>query len=959
MAKNLTRKGFALVSASSLVVAGFVAAPAFSAQSDTSFVSLTPKTGTEYTVLTGASQTFTMKANSASSITASGRDLKFSVTDADKKIDAYLLTTKAAADTSSTWSITKPDGTAGTGGVTIALQSALDAVVGDRIYITGLEKGTNAASSLNGFQTITAITNSAGSSTVTFSGVDGTADDSAAVVYKAADTRNATTGAYVVDTQDDGNTANEELVLVTGSAEDTTRTVTVRAWVDDNGNDVIDGTEYASPIRTVTFIEAEDVVLTATMDVPLIGASTITATVKTAPTLNGDQVLAADANAFAVGFTRQGIAGANYDPTASWDDDDKEYSFSIGSNATAVSALSQSGTAWNTLNTVVAGTYSATGYLKASTNKSATSYATVAAVVAADVKASVAATSNITPASSVTGASSAVVTVRKGTTTVDIVAKVYDADAVLVGAGIPVVATFSNITGTHKVNGTTAANTGTKTALTDANGSVTFSVVSTSAATSDRIDLKLTAQGVTGNSNDAEASFRVDWATATYEIFDLVDNGVAFGGSPVVDRSINKGGSYTFNFAVLDQWGQPIAAGHRLRMAATGRTVSTTFATLTNGRANYTISDGAITATAQAAIALDVTVEQADGTAELVTVDEFVSGENGAFAIDVLDETNVVNLNANASGNADDADAIANIDLVAQDLREKNIATPAPDQVVTLVGTVANSVTADVREGAVVTVSGDSAFLFQVGKRYAFGSLTFIADGSGAFEINVLSNKAVTDSVVTVTANGATKTRKVTFDAVGATTGTSLVIDAPASAAPGSTFKVTATLTDKWGNPVAVSTAGDVAVEYDGPGIVFGTLPNTTNAKGQLSFAVLLGANDKGSATITVKYDRNSDNDFTGTALPDLDIVVAKTVTVGASASGKVNVGSFNGKLVVYASGLNGARISWKVGGNWGSQVAASNYAIFNRPTPRAGVTVSVDIYVNGVKTLTKSVVTR
>ncbi len=78
-----------------------------------------------------------------------------------------------------------------------------------------------------------------------------------------------------------------------------------------------------------------------------------------------------------------------------------------------------------------------------------------------------------------------------------------------------------------------------------------------------------------------------------------------------------------------------------------------------------------------------------------------------------------------------------------------------------------------------------------------------------------------------------------------------------------------------------------------------------------------------------------------------------------APVTGKVNVGSFNGKLVVYASGLNGARISWKVGGNWGSAVADSNYDIFNRPTPRAGVTVSVEVFVNGVKQLTKSVVTR
>jgi hypothetical protein len=166
-------------------------------------------------------------------------------------------------------------------------------------------------------------------------------------------------------------------------------------------------------------------------------------------------------------------------------------------------------------------------------------------------------------------------------------------------------------------------------------------------------------------------------------------------------------------------------------------------------------------------------------------------------------------------------------------------------------------------------------------------------------------------------------------------------------------------LVDKFNNPVQVSTAGDVKVTYTGPGLIVGTLPNTTDKDGELTFAVLLGTNDKGTAVVTLSYDQNSDDDFVDAK----DIVTARTITVGTSAAaatgGKVNVGSFNGKLVVYAAGLNGARISWKVGGNWGSQVASSNYAIFNRPTPRAGVTVSVDIYVNGVKTLTKSVVTR
>lgn len=78
-----------------------------------------------------------------------------------------------------------------------------------------------------------------------------------------------------------------------------------------------------------------------------------------------------------------------------------------------------------------------------------------------------------------------------------------------------------------------------------------------------------------------------------------------------------------------------------------------------------------------------------------------------------------------------------------------------------------------------------------------------------------------------------------------------------------------------------------------------------------------------------------------------------------STGSARLNVGSFNGKIVIYAANALGKKVTWKVGGRWGSGIATSNYAIFNRLTPKAGATVSVEIYVNAVKILTKSVITR
>jgi len=965
MTKNMTRKSLALGAAAALVVTGFSAMPANAAGlADTSFVSLAPTTGTSYTTLAGSAYTFSLTANEASTVT--GGAFKFLVSDPSDVIEPGIVAASEAANyrtvavaDNSVIAITNGTGATDTVKITDSVLAAA-LVTGDLVYfpaVLAADDGNNGISATLAGTDIAFSVTVAGNDVSFTSNLDLaslTANDgvlAAQAIRVIREARDTVDNDFVVDTGTTSAGTSSVLVLKSDSA--VTRSVTVTAWVDSNGNDVIDSTEYASPVRTVTFKKSTEVALSTRIDSQTIGASAITASVTTVPELNGPQVLAVSTTALAIGFTRQASALVNYDADLSWDAVNNEFDGTIAPNAAAVTAYSVAGGNWSTgglSSTIIAGTYSATGYWVAFTTLSPTVYTTTAAAVTDDVKAAVAGSVDITPATSITSGSSSAVSVRTGQTTVVVAATIYNSLGVAVGAGIDATATFSSVTGTHKVNGTTAANSGTKVAYTDANGVATFTVVSTSAATADAVTMVIKGQNETTTAKMAK--FTLTWALAAYEMVDLNDNGIAHAGTMIVDRSMNKGGSTTLDIAVVDQWGQAIAAGHRLRIATTGRTVGTTFATLVDGRASVTIADGGITSTTNGAIAATVTVEQADGTAELVAVEEFAAGEHGAFSIDVLDETNVVTLTANGSGNADDADDMALIALAAQDLRLNNIATPAPGEVVTVVGTVTNSVTADVREGAVVTISGDSAFLFQVGTRYAFGSLTFIADGSGAFEVNVLSNKAVTDSVITVTSNGVSNTtaKKVSFTAAAATTGTSLVLTAPTSASPGSTFQVTATLTDKYGNAVAVSTTTDVLVEYTGPGIVFGTLPNTFNSKGQLKFAVLLGQNDSGAASISVSYDQGSDNDFTGTAVGDLDLVVVKAVTVGAVASAtKVNAGSFKGYVAVYAKGYKGSRLSAKVGKDWVIVPALASDFVRIVEFTGAGVDVAVRIYIDRV----------
>ena len=90
-----------------------------------------------------------------------------------------------------------------------------------------------------------------------------------------------------------------------------------------------------------------------------------------------------------------------------------------------------------------------------------------------------------------------------------------------------------------------------------------------------------------------------------------------------------------------------------------------------------------------------------------------------------------------------------------------------------------------------------------------------------------------------------------------------------------------------------------------------------------------------------------------------IEVLPGSAPVVVPESLGKVNVGSFNGKLVVYAANLEGSRISWKVGGRWGRAIANSDFARFDRPTPRRGVQVTVQIFVDGELQLTKVVRTR
>ena len=953
MSKNLTLKGAAFGALVALAVSAVAPASA-AGLADTSFVSLAPSSGTAYTVVAGAGKTFSLTTNEASSIAGTGRNVKFLVTDADKTIDVATTSTGLGADTfaAATSDQIERDA-AGLVTITDVGDSTADFAAGDRVHLVTDIVTTTGADVAAGFYTIVSATD-ATDSTFTFQtsvtgsanvAEDMVADDDIEFAHSAWDSSNS----FVVNSGVATSDTDETLVLTVGAT--TTRMATVTAWVDANGDGDIDSTEYVSPTRTVTFKKGSEITGAVTWTQPVLADTSLVAKVATTPELNGSQM---SANDISVEFTKQGSTatlaasatdtvgnGSGTAGSTAWNSTDKLWV------ATAYTINSSADTPWtgaaSTLDTVIAGTYSARPYIGSDAIAAAVS-ASVGSTQAADVKATITATADNTAAANEDGSAATAVVVRTGKS-VTVTAKVYDSAAALVGAGVPVTATLSSTTGTIKVNDTATS----KQVLTNASGEVSFVVSSTTAAATDAATLTIQAQNV--STNTAQAVYTITWDDATATLY---DGSVANAYSDVT-RSTTVGGSASFSFKIVDQFKQALSGTYRLKVANTGRTVSTTYTTVTAGAATVSVTDGTVGSGTSISTAIDVEKDvSGTWTAQDLTNDGNSDGsaDTVTYTINLLTQTDAVTLDTDGnttygSGTADDSDALAAADTLALDTRSAFTTVPTYTNDVVVTGRVANATTAAVRGGAVVTVSGDSSILFSTGGVYAFGSITFVANASGEFAVSAYSNKAATDSVVTVTSNGVSSTRKVTFTAAApaaARTTLSTVTVSSTPVVPGKTFTVTVKLVDKYGNPVKVLAADtpNLNVTYVGPGLVVGTLPTETSATGEASFSVLTGSADSGNGTVTVSYDITGDGDYTDT---DEFVKTATVVVATVEPSAVVNV--VGHRVYVKFNDAKGEEVSAVIGGVRITKTATYNGYVVSKLIKKAGK-VAVKAYVAG-----------
>jgi hypothetical protein len=508
------------------------------------------------------------------------------------------------------------------------------------------------------------------------------------------------------------------------------------------------------------------------------------------------------------------------------------------------------------------------------------------------------------------------------------------------------------------------------TLLTNSSGQVAFTVTADNAKDGESFTID-----ATNSIGDSISQTTVRWEEAAWTLIPAIDG----------NFTIAPKGSVAVDYTVIDQFGTLAGADYQIaftrapaagpRTAAQRANWSYVAPVSATGRASVTIVDNGAAAT-EGKDTVTATLQKAAtaGGAYLA-----VAGSTDTFVLNyknnlsALTSTAKVNYNGikNSSGTAIAPIYLETDPLVNYDSRLSTDRTAVNKWSqfnydaggVVVAGT--NSADAQLRVfGTVVTtnnapVSGVAVKLSAAGLNFADNAATgtmtrasndsfvVFTDATGSYEAFVRG--ATTGNVtIAVDAQGATSSVEVRFESsTGVATGLTLV--GPSSVASGARADFVATVVDKFGKPVS---GVDVTFKDNGPGVLNTTAAVSTDAFGEAQATLTTLAAERGTTVVTAYA-----------TIGGVLVTQTATITVGASAAsadGKVNVGSFNGKLVVYALGLDGAKISWKVAGRWGTAVASGDALNrFDRPVGAAGRNVIVEIYVNGVRQLQKTVLTR
>jgi len=692
--------------------------------------------------------------------------------------------------------------------------------------------------------------------------------------------------------------------------------VVVTAWMDFDGDDVVDAGE-ASQTRTVSFKKYSDVSLSWTVKDAEFGTNALKAEAVTSPKMNTNYIASVTATADGDAVVAEKAS--------------TEGSFVVSD--TAVAPLGAGDTTFALI-------YNAKEVGKTT-------------VTLADPKVN-SLTSAITDTEDTTAAGK----VRTGTTSGSVVFTVKDADGDALGAGIRVDVTIDNSTTKAVVGADDTLTVAGKSVADGDDVDVTVSYTTNSAG---QVVVPFSSKlGKAGNTFAIKATANgepvdaktVVWEDAAYTAMSIAQN-VALHASYEV--TVADGSSIPVAFKVEDQFGKAAPANtYFVSVARSGG----------DGRAT---TAGSATAVAEfsGSLASATIVDNGSGNGEDIYTGTLTKrNSDGTTAATGVTATVTANFNSSITyalsfkedSDADGIDdAVALSDNVGTLTGTEALSNADLGKVVDSVGDVQAIEVATGVAGSQVTLSAANVGFKVDGKSvYGYESISLNTDSNGKVIVHFYSNTSGAKSIV-VSAGNKSATLKTTFAAAANTAGATLSWDAPDYVKPGSTLKITAKLVDKYGN--AVASDRGFRVSYSGPGLQVGSDPIAYGTDGEAVLSYLLGSNDEGTITVSFEYDSDNGADPSTTDT----LTVSKTITIGTApaANTKVNAGSFKGYVAIYAKGHQGKRLSAKVGKDWVVVPAlASNFVRVVEYTG-AGYTIAVRIYIDRVLVDTITVVTK
>jgi len=981
MSRNYRSRALALASGVALVASGFVAAPAVAAAGD---VTLAPSTGLNYGSF--ANESFSLENNVTSLLTST--------------TTAYKITTEEEIVR-----VTLKQGSTDTSGVTIYGFNALGNIVDlDSIDDTAATDDTSKRTASNAL----------GNDDAAGSYIDNLGQPKVASGVFDINLNGLGLAGFVIQqssfgtTVDSGTGQTETLILqplkTAGTAyaygDGSPEPITVQSWVEAEASadyTTVDS-NYASPVRTLTWVDPEGVSVIPTIERFVSGGTAY---------LNDDN----DSNAILAHSLRFITTGLNLDQVnlTHWNYD------VVQSDGTDLSAAADDGNNYaNSDDALRDGLLSADAAGKIFINVALdnpldhddTYKVIVNHVADSNAEVDFGSVGFTLPTSGVdyhieatidTSDDLAVQTVHtdldvevlSGTNARTFTAQIKSTDdTVAETASVPVMAivTYAStyapgtltVSGSSEVISSKAGYTMVN-GFTDSDGQFELTVTSSTAikAESYTVDFYViaeqTAKQLWVNLDDADAT-KDATPVVTYE------DSNADGSSLAVTNSVLSGASVTASFTVTDQFGL-------------GTSVDGTKAMQMELKATD-ITDLKVYA--------DVA---ADGSVSFAFDNYLGAGESDVLTATLFTGTQLAQVSVATAlvtlYNASDVAAVQVPETISTAITyddflsggaKTSAAAPAPnDGNVELKGTVVDANGAGI-PGAPVTITGAGLqFVVDGGTKYYTDSITAVANAAGVFDVDVYSHIVnATGATITVTsgASSATTLLKTFLPAATAVDGNVLAfsMDMPANVVMNKTYAVTVTLTDKWGNPIQTNDAGNVsALSIQGTGSVqinSSDIATTKNfGKDGKTTVFVRSVKDiagPGAVVATLKAAEYTGSSLTGSDQPltiteittdvlttawdetvfsnELEVAVEVAETeagLPAAASGqKVNAGSFKGYVALYALGYEGQRMSAKVGNDWvivPSIPAATNDLFRAVDFVGAGVDISVRIYIDRV----------